>query len=637
MLSALIAVSCCLSSADLTVQADAVDGRTVTIEPASREATVVCFLGTECPMARLYGPRLSKLAEEFAANKVQFVGVNSNQQDSDAEIVEYIKQLKIGFPIINDDGNSIADQFDAKRTPEVFLLDKDLKVIYRGAIDDQYAPGVARSAPKRQHLRLAIEQHLAGQTIEVPTVEATGCLIGRVRKALPNPKGITYTKQVSRVLAKHCIECHREGDIGPFALEDYDEVIGWADTMMEVIDNGRMPPWHADPKFGHYSNAREMPEADKQVLRDWIAAGTPKGDDADMPEPFQYTEGWNLSKKPDLVLPMRDRPFVVPADGTVEYQYFVVDPGFKEDKWLAGAQAIPGARSVVHHIIVFVRPPDGQRFRGVGWITAYVPGQRLVNMAPGHARKIPAGSKLVFQMHYTPNGTETPDISKLGLVFADPKEVTHDVFTLVGIEQEFEIPPNTADHKVRAKVDWLPEHGQLLAITPHMHYRGRGFQLYTDAAAKDTLLRVPNYDFNWQHTYQLEKPIALDSIEKLHFDVTFDNSDGNPFNPDPKQWVTWGDQTWEEMAIAFFEVAEPLDKRSSDSADDTEKNSPERKEKIDKYVARVFKSLDANGDGVIYQKETPIVVRFFNFSNVDENHDKKLTRDEVRKIAETLY
>ncbi|MFK7821699.1 MAG: redoxin domain-containing protein [Planctomycetaceae bacterium] len=552
MLSLILSASLALPIGDLTVQTKSIDEKPIVIESGQNNATVVCFLGTECPMARLYGPRLSELASEFAGQKVQFVGINSNRQDSKEEIAEYVQQLKIRFPVINDEGNQIADRYSAKRTPEVFVLDSELNVIYHGAIDDQYAPGVSKSAPKRQHLRIALKEHLSGRTVSVPTTEATGCLIGRVRKPKPNPKGITYTKQVSRILAKHCVECHRQGEIGPFALEDFDEVVGWADTMMEVIDNSRMPPWHADPKFGHFANAREMPESDKQILRDWIAAGTPKGDQADMPERLEYVQGWSLSKEPDVILPMRNRPYVVPADGTVEYQYFVVDPGFTEDKWISAAQAIPGARSVVHHIIVFVRPPDGERFRGVGWLTAYVPGQRLVDLPPAHARKVPAGSKLVFQMHYTPTGVETPDISKVGLVFAEEKDVTHECYTLVGIDQEFEIPPDAANHKVRAKVNWLPEHGRLLGITPHMHYRGKGFQLYTDAAAKQTLLSVPSYDFNWQHTYQLAEPIPLNDVEKLHFDVTFDNSAGNPFNPDPKQWVTWVDQTWEEMAVAFF-------------------------------------------------------------------------------------
>lgn len=637
-MSTFVLAICFAVSQEHAFNTKTVDGNPVAVQPDTRKLAVVCFLGTECPMARLYGPRLSKLAETYRDNGVSFVGVNSNQQDSVDEIREYAKQLKITFPLIRDTENVIADQFSAKRTPEVFLLDTKLNVIYRGAIDDQYAPGVSRSKPAKNYLQTAIDESLAGKSITLASTDATGCVIGRVRKAKPNPKGIFYTKQVARVLQKHCLECHRSGEIGPFALDDYDEVVGWAETMVEVIDNGRMPPWHADPKHGHYANARGMPDADKQVIRDWLAAGTPKGDEVDLPEPVQYTEGWQLTRKPDVVVPMRERPFVVPPDGTVEYQYFVVDPGFKEDKWVSGAQVIPGDRSVVHHAIVFIRPPDGARFRGVGWLTAYVPGQRLVDLPAGRARRVPAGSKFVFQMHYTPNGTQAKDISRVGIVFEDETKVTHELFTLVGIDQEFEIPPNAASHTVNARVPWLPKHGELLAIAPHMHYRGKSFQLFTDKGRGATLLNVPNYDFNWQHSYWLTKPIALKDIEQLHFDATFDNSDANPFNPNPKEWVTWGDQTWEEMAVAFFEVAEPrVIKETRMEQSPAQKSDAERKAKIDAYITRFFTKLDANKDGVVEHGEAPIAVQRFSFHTFDSNGDRRITREEVKRAAERLY
>src|SRR5690606_7556489 len=185
------------------------------------------------------------------------------------------------------------------------------------------------------------------------------------------------------------------------------------------------PPWSADATSARFANARHMPEADKQILRDWVAGGMKRGDPQKLPEPIEYLSGWQLPREPDVILPMRDRPYRVPAEGTVEYQYFVVDPGFEEDKWILGAQITPGARSVVHHAIAFLRPPDGVPMRGIGWLTAYVPGQRLVPLPPGHARKVPAGSKIVFQMHYTTNGREQDDLSSVGIVFADPDEVTH--------------------------------------------------------------------------------------------------------------------------------------------------------------------------------------------------------------------
>ncbi|MEZ6079412.1 MAG: hypothetical protein R3C56_28210 [Pirellulaceae bacterium] len=218
---------------------------------------------------------------------------------------------------------------------------------------------VARAAASRQDLRIAIEELLSGKPISIPATNALGCIIGRV----PHVETIdqvanstTYTNQVARVLQQHCVECHRSGEIGPFAMDRYEEVVGWAETMMETVEQGRMPPWHADPQFGSFANARNMPEEDKQILRDWIDGGLQRGDDADLPAPLEFTDGWNMPRTPDLEIGMRDRPFVVPKDGVVEYQYFVADPGLTEDTWVTAAQVIPGKRSVVHHAIVFVRP-----------------------------------------------------------------------------------------------------------------------------------------------------------------------------------------------------------------------------------------------------------------------------------------
>lgn len=623
---------------DYSLNAIDVRGRDISVDPKNtNRATVVCFLGTECPLARLYGPRLSDMAEEFADRGVQFVGVNSNRQDSVEDIRDYADQLRIPFPLVRDENNVIADRFSARRTPEVFVLDANLKLVYRGAVDDQYEPGVSRSKPSRTHLRQALTELLRGEPVSVPQTFAPGCLIGRVRQPEPGASDVTFANHISRILQKHCVECHRPGEIGPFSLTDYDEVAGWGETMVEVIDNGRMPPWHAAPGHGDFANERLMPEREKQMVREWVQAGMPRGDDKDLPERAKYTEGWQLPRDPDDRFPMRERPFVVPADGVVEYQYFVVDPGFTEDKWVTAAQVVPGNRSVVHHAIVFIRPPDGSPFRGVGWLSAYVPGQRVLPLPPGRARKVPAGSRLVFQMHYTPNGKQAADTTEIGLIYGNADEITHEVYSLVGIDQEFEIPPHAGEHKVRAEVPWLPGHAELLAITPHMHYRGKSFRLFTRDEGDRTLLHVPRYDFNWQHTYLLERPLPLKELKKLQFEVTFDNSDENPFNPDPSQWVTWGDQTWEEMAVAFFEIAEPLDKTGEYIGQAKPINPKERERKIEAYVKRVFEKLDVNGDNVIERGETPIVVKFFNFGKLDRNADGVLTREEVRRAGRMLY
>lgn len=622
-----------------------IDGQPVAVPGESpARLSVVCFLGAECPMARSYAMRLSELARLYKDQGVQFIGVNSNRQDSIADIREYADSLSVEFPIVHDKGNVIADKFQAIRTPEVFVIDASGKLQYKGRIDDQYAPGIVKSTATRQDLKLAIDELLAGKPVTVRETTALGCIIGKIARPTDRPlvdNEITYSKHVARVLQTHCVECHRNGEIGPFAMNDYSEVVGWSETIMETIDNGRMPPWHADPQYGDFANCRHMPEEDKQIIRDWIAGGLKEGDTSELPKPATFVEGWQLDQKPDQVVVMRNRPFSVPRDGTVEYQYFVVDPHFEEDKWITAAQVIPGARSVVHHAIVFVRPPDGADFRGVGWLSAYVPGQRMIPLPAGRARKVVAGSKFVFQMHYTPNGTAAEDSTSIGLVFGQDEDVTHEVYTLIALNQEFEIPPNAGSHTVKAKVPWLPEHAELMAATPHMHYRGKSFRLFAGEGDSSVLLSVPSYDFNWQHTYSLKEPIPLANMDSLRFEAAFDNSDANPFNPDPNQWVTWGDQTWEEMAVAFFEVAEPREKPTDTNRKSTRKSPEEmaaRQRKIEDYVARVFKKMDINGDGTIVKSEAPIVVRrYAGFSTFDLNGDDVATNSEIREVAEKLF
>ena len=616
-------------------------GKPVEVAPqAAPQLTVVCFLGIECPLARLYGPRLNQMSVEFSKWHVRFVGVNSNSQDSPKEVADYCKEFGITFPIAKDPGNKVADLFGARHMTEVYVLDQSLKILYHGRVDDQYVPGVTKGQPTRHDLRVALEELLAGHPVSVPRTQTQGCSIGRVRTPVANSE-ITFCRQVARILNQHCVECHRPGEIGPFSLTNYDEITGWGDTIVETIDSARMPPWNANPDYGHFRNSREMPEADKQVLRDWVKAGMPFGDKSELPAEPEFATGWQLPRQPDLILKMRDKPFHIPASGTVEYQYFVVDPHFDQDHWVSASQIIPGNRPTVHHSILFIRPPDGSEVRGVGYLTGYVPGQRSFSLPPGYARKVPAGSKFVFQMHYTPNGVEQDDITQVGMTFVPESEVTHETFTLLGIDQEFEIPPHAADYPVHGNVGWFPKRAELLAIVPHMHVRGKSFQATARRGdATQVLLDVPRYDFNWQHVYELAEPIKLDSIDKLEFTVRFDNSKNNPANPDPTQTVYWGDQTWEEMAIGFFEVSEPRDALSEQeprqnkqklimkTGSETNENSSN-----EKFVDEFLKRFDKNRNGIVEYEETPLAFRSFAFGDYDTNRDRKLNREEIEAAS----
>lgn len=656
----MVASVCLCNSTDakqLAFQKQAIDQSSV--EVGDDRASAVCFLGTECPMARSYARKLSRLQSDFAG-RVNVIGVMSNVQDSLPEINEYASTLEAEFPIVHDQDGGLAAQYGATRTPEVFLVDSKGVLRYRGRVDDQFAPGIAKPRSTRNDLRIAIEQLLAGKRIAVPQTEALGCLIGRPHRLASDsatPDAPKYHEDVLPMLIRNCVECHRSGDIGPFAMDRYNEVVGWAETMLETIKDRRMPPWHADEKIGSFKNSRSISNADKQLLVDWIDAGMPEGDRLHSPELPKFATGWQLPQKPDHVFNMRDRPFVVPRDGVVEYQYFVVDPQFKKDVWVSAAEIIPGARQVVHHVIVFVRPPDGEGFRGIGWLAAYVPGQRGIQLPPGFARRIPGGSKLVFQLHYTPNGAESPDLTKIGLVEVAASEVTNEVYTLAALDQEFEIPPGAAHHEVSGQTRFLPQGTQLLAATPHMHLRGKSFFLEASGTKGTTqaILNVPRYDFNWQHTYHLTEPVPLDEFTELRFTASFDNSADNAFNPDPQQWVSWGDQSFQEMAVAFFEVAEPRMARrdskkprlsDSGSANELDLAAEEfakrqaaelgREKRVDQYVARALKGLDVDQDGRITRAEGGIIFRS-RFDQWDTNKDGVLQEDEVRAAAQKRY
>jgi peroxiredoxin len=613
-----------------------IDGELVQIfnEPTT-QFTVVAFLGTECPLAKLYAPRLQRLSDQYSDQRVQFIGVNSNLHDSMEEVRRFTKQHGIKFPMLKDAGNKVADAYEVTRTSEVFVIDNKFQIRYHGRIDDQYQPGLTKPEPSREDLKIALNELLSGKSVSTPETEPTGCLIGRV-PASDTTTEFTFAKDVSRILQKHCVECHQAGEIGPFALTEYDEVVGWGEMLIEVIDQGRMPPWHADPEVGHFVNAREMPESDKELLRNWVEGGMPLGDIAHLPPPIKVESKWQLDREPDLVLDMNKRAFQVPAEGVVEYQYFVVDPEFEEEKWVTGVQVIPGNRSVVHHCIVFIRPPDGSPFNGIGWLGGYVPGQKPLPLKEGYARHIPAGSKFVFQMHYTPTGSPHEDTSKIGLIFADKTEVTHKVYTLTGINQDFEIPPNAANYGVDGDVKHFTKNSELLGMTPHMHLRGKSFEVSSHKDGQSTLLLdVPKYDFNWQHFYVFEEPLPLAEIDALNFTATFDNSKKNPVNPDPNDHISWGDQTWQEMAIVFFAIAEPLHGDVSQPTPKVAKHgtSMNQEDKAVKFVEDFFNRFDLNHDDEILKEELPTAMRSFGFKRLNTNRDDHLDREEIKSLA----
>lgn len=588
---------------------------------------VVAFLGTECPLAKHYSLRLQKIATEFQPRSVRVIAVMSNRQDSLEEISAFADRQDIEFPILKDAGNRFADQVGAERTPEIYVFDASRTLRYRGRVDDQYGVGYVRDQPRRKDLRIALDELLTGKSVSLPRTSAVGCIIGRSKKVDARSE-VTYGTHVAKILNKRCVECHREGEIAPFSLTDYDEVAGWSDMIAEVVRDGRMPPWHATDQHERFANDRSLTDQEKQTLFAWADAGAPAGPLTDLPALPAKVAGWQLPREPDRVIPVSPEPFDVPATGTVRYKYFVFDPELKEDVWIEAAELKPGNREVVHHILAFA-VPKGQR-RGLdgarGFLVGYVPGARLQLWPEGAAKKIPKGSELIFQVHYTPIGTPEIDQSLLGIVLADPDSVTHEIVTTSAVQPRLRIPPRDPNHEVFATGPSFPPDAELLSFSPHMHVRGKAFQydLQASDGSVETLLEIPAYDFNWQTNYILAEPRKIDEGSRFRCKATFDNSEANLNNPDPTKTVKWGDQTWDEMMIGYYHYSVPIGKTPGG------KSRKEIAEAMVKRAVRLqkFNQLDSDKDGKLARAEMPRSLLPV-FDQLDANKDKVLTREEL--------
>lgn len=597
---------------------------------AERDVIVVAFLGTQCPLAKLYAGRLQTIADEYAARGVAVVAIMSNAQDSLSDIAAYVRQHDLKYPVLKDRRNEVADTFAAERTPQVFLLDRERVIRYQGRIDDQYLVGVQRGEPDRADLRLAIDELLKGQPITVANTDAIGCIIGRVREPKADSP-VTYTRDIAPILQERCVECHRAKQIGPFELTSYEEAAGWGEMIAEVVREERMPPWHADPNHGSFANDRSLPDAEKKLIAKWVKNGCPEGDPADLPEPRQFTDGWQLPREPDIVLTMKDS-FTVPAEAGPEgvpYQRFRVPTGFTEDKWIAASEVRPGNRSVVHHTIVYIVPPGGKR-RDRVFLCAYVPGLRYDPMPVRSAKRIPAGATLLFEMHYTPNGTEQQDKTEVGFLFADFDQIDEEVITTQIGNQDFEIPAGENQHVVTATSQPTEQELTLLSMSPHMHLRGKAFryELLLPTGEREVLLDVPAYDFNWQTRYRLAEPRRLPVGSVIFCRAEFDNSKSNPANPNPDQSVRWGEQSWEEMMLGFFDVVLPRDDKRKPSTEPVSTGFD---------IVGMFDAANGDhNDGLSEAEVAGHELLSAHFANVDKNRDKLLQLGEIVEAVRAL-
>ena len=394
------------------------------------------------------------------------------------------------------------------------------------------------------------------------------------------PASTTFYRDVLPVLQKHCQSCHRPGEMA-FPLMSYDQAAPRARAIRDSIVAKKMPPWFADPGYGHFANDPSLSPIEIKALTTWAESGAPAGDPREAPPPVRMAEGWNISQ-PDVVIAM-PKPVTLAAKGDIDYTYEIVPTQFHEDRWVQMAELRPSIRDHVHHAVVYIRPPDSKWLRaapaGVPFTTGnltdeqgrrdthwtdsdillvYAPGSSPEVWPPGMAKFIPAGSDLVIQMHYMAMGHAASDRTSVGLVFAK-QPPRQRVLTLQLTNDHFVIPPQDSDYRVEAR-GTLPNDATLLRLFPHMHWRGKQFEynLIHPGGRIEPLLKV-HWDFEWQLGYQLAEPLPLKAGTVLQAVAWYDNSSSNPHNPDPSQEVRWGEQTYEEMMVGFFDVAVAAD------------------------------------------------------------------------------
>jgi hypothetical protein len=375
-------------------------------------------------------------------------------------------------------------------------------------------------------------------------------------------KAPTFSKDVAPILYNRCLECHRPGEAGPMAFRTYQETRPWAKAIKQAVMTHNMPPWYADTTIDHFKNDRHLTDREVATITQWVDAGAPEGKASELPKLPEYTEGWVIGK-PDVVLSL-PKEFKIPASGVVQYQYFTIDPGFKEDTWIQAAEVRPTQRAQVHHILVFAQeggkrqPRGGEQFADM--VIGYAPGVPSLTWDDETAFLVKAGSTLLLQVHYTTNGKEAVDKSVVGFKIRKDKPKYRAVS---GSATQFrlDIPPGEPNYMAKASYTFR-EDTTVLDLTPHMHLRGKAFKYvltYPDGRS-EVLLDVPHYDFNWQLAYVLAEPRNVPAGSRMDVTAWYDNSPNNKYNPDPTQTVHWGDQTFNEMMIGFFNYKIPVDR-----------------------------------------------------------------------------
>ncbi len=543
-----------------------IDGKAGSLAALTGKPVVVVVRSVGCPVGKRFAPEIARIIDEYTPRGVSFILVNPMEQDDVGSMRAEIERHGFGRArYVPDAEKRFVDALDVQTTTEAFVIDAGRTLAFRGAIDDQYGIGFAKDEASNLYLRPAIESVLAGTRPTIEAVWAPGCRIeGRKPRADAPASAPTWHGRVSRIVNRNCMECHRPGMSGPFPLTSYAEVKGNKDMISFMVENQAMPPWFADADHSRaFRNDRSLSERDRADLLAWIEAGCPEGDVTEAAAEPSWAPGWSIGE-PDAVVQL-PRMVHVKAEGTIPYKNLEVTTSFDEDKWVTALEVQSSATEQIHHILVFIRYPrnhprsrEQPRSRGglKGYFAAMVPGQADQVLPDGMAKFLPKGAQLRFQLHYTANGTAVEDRPRIGFKFAK-EPPRHQMKTGAVSNTMFRIPAGDPNYKVGySKTFSKPT--RILGVLPHMHLRGKAFKytLIWPDGRREVIVDIPRYDFNWQLLYRFAEPIDVPAGTTLRADGWYDNSAGNPANPDPTRPVRFGEQTWEEMMIGYYDYIE---------------------------------------------------------------------------------
>ena len=500
------------------------------------KAVVLLAQGSECKGSQAAAATLEGLRAKYEPQGIRFLHINSNLPGSADSVSRptVATHATKGIPILVDETQLIGESMGFKRNGEVLVANpQGWKVTYRGGVGG--VPTV-------------LDSMLAGAAVKAAASEVAGCAIKMPERDRKQAHAqISYEKTIAPMLMDKCVECHRTGGIGPWQMTSYDMIKGFAPMIREVVRTQRMPPADIDEHYNVFVNNRGLSLDQARTLVHWIEAGAPRGSGADplLSQNKDWPE-WPLGK-PDLVVELPE--FKVPATGTIPYQMLTVANPLDRDVWVRGVDWLPGQRTVVHHIIASA---GGAERRGAISLNNYVPGVEPLDLPPEAGILLPAKSTFHFQVHYTSSGKELVDRTKLGLYFR-PDKPQYMFRSLVFANNKLRIPPNTKVHEETAE-QTVKADAIIYTLHPHAHYRGKAsrFVAYYPDGKTETLLNVPAYDFNWQGTYELEKPKLVPAGTRIVYTQWYDNSSQNKANPDPNREVTWGEQTWDEMIFGVI-------------------------------------------------------------------------------------